>query len=176
MHLFRYAAWAIALGTLAVAIAAWGDLPERIPVHLGADGQPDGWARKGGVSWFALAAIGLLVQVLLTFVAAVVRRNPSAVNIPDKERLLEMPPRHQAPVLLAVQGLVDLLALAVAVLIAVIQWQFVEVAGGRAGIGALPLILAPAALLVVALAGVVRISGALDAAHRAWRQAGSPPD
>lgn len=176
MHLVRYAAWAIALGTLALASAEWGDLPQRIPVHLGADGQPDAWALKGGVAWFALAAIGVLLQLLLTVVAALVRRDPSAVNIPDKARLLELPPRHQAPVLFAVQGLVDLLALAVAVLIAVIQWQFVEVARGRAGIGALPLFLAPAALLLVALAGVVRVSGALDAAHRAWRQAGSPRD
>lgn len=175
MRLLRFAAWAIALGTVALAIAAWDALPERIPVHLGPDGRPDGWARKGGVAWFALAAIGVLVQGLLTGAAALVRRNPAAVNIPDKARLLELPPGRQAPVLRAVQGMVDLLALAVAVLIAVIQWQFVEVAGGRAGIGALPLLLAPAALLLVALGGIVRVSGALDAAHRDWRRDGSPP-
>ena len=64
--------WASLLGlvlTLAFLAASWGGLPERVPVHFGASGQPDGWGSRNTLWLFAVVPLvihvgfGLLVRV-----------------------------------------------------------------------------------------------------------------
>jgi len=75
-HLPRWLAWA--LGPFAFPLAAalylqahWAQIPERFPVHWGADGQPNGWANRtaGGVYGPLLFAAGLMLLILLLSLA-----------------------------------------------------------------------------------------------------------
>lgn len=80
------------------------ELPDRIPVHFGAGGVADGWADRSVLSWFALPAIALLMNLLLYGAAAYASRNARFINLPDKERLLRLPPERQRPVLARVRA------------------------------------------------------------------------
>ncbi len=58
----------VLLAAAAVVLAMrWSDLPARIPVHWGLDGQADRWTERTGLSVFApLAATALLCGLMLT--------------------------------------------------------------------------------------------------------------
>ncbi|MBX7117530.1 MAG: DUF1648 domain-containing protein [Gemmatimonadaceae bacterium] len=175
MRPIRLAAWGLCLATVAIAAAAWPDLPDPIPTHLGPDGQPDGWSARSLSAWFLMPALAIALQGLMVVVGRVALANPQHINIPDKERLLALPPRFRAPVLATVAGFLDLVALGVAVLLAALQWQFTEVALGRHGVPPVVLFLAPGLLVIVLAFGIARMTGAVDSAHRAWKEAGAPP-
>ena len=48
---------------IGAALAVWPDLPDRIPVHFGIDGRPDGWAEKSLTSWFLLPGVAVALTV-----------------------------------------------------------------------------------------------------------------
>ncbi len=43
----------------------WDQLPERFPIHWGADGQPNGWAHKNFASVFGICGIGFMTCALM---------------------------------------------------------------------------------------------------------------
>jgi uncharacterized membrane protein len=69
-------ALAALVGFAGVAAAFAGGLPERIPIHFGFGGNPDGWA--GPASRWALPALALVLYATLTWVSRV----PHAYNYP----------------------------------------------------------------------------------------------
>lgn len=62
---------------LAVALAFWRQLPERVPIHWGMDGRPNGWASRT----FAAFGIPLLAILLWGFMVWVPRIDPRYTNI-----------------------------------------------------------------------------------------------
>ena len=71
-HPPRWLSWAVAPFALPLATAIylrahWTEIPERFPIHWGADGQPNGWANRtpGGVYGPLLFAAGLMLLILL---------------------------------------------------------------------------------------------------------------
>lgn len=51
------------VASFALAIVYFDSLPERIPIHFGLNGQPDGWAGKAMI--FVLPSMGLFSFILL---------------------------------------------------------------------------------------------------------------
>jgi len=143
---------------LAAAVVVWvllqgmgihERLPERIPVHFGPGGRPDGWAGKSYLSAFGLliAAAGMLL--LMAFVS---RLSAKWYNFPGKERVLRLPPEQQAYVIAPMQEALAWLGAAIGVGFSLACRQTWQVAlGERAGISA-ALMFVP---LGVGLAGVV---------------------
>ena len=46
----------------------WDQIPARVPIHWGANGQPNGWASKNLASIFGTTAIGLIVCAVMAFI------------------------------------------------------------------------------------------------------------
>jgi uncharacterized membrane protein len=105
---------ALLLALLIYSAATWPSLPERIPEHFNVAGTPDRWADRSLVSWFAVPFIAIVLSVAIIALARVIPRKPSMLNLPDKKRLLALPPEAQAPVFAAVQNLLYWLAAFVA--------------------------------------------------------------
>ena len=57
----------LVLAPFAVTALFWSELPERIPVHWGVDGQPDRYSDRGGELW-VLPIINVLTWLLLVAV------------------------------------------------------------------------------------------------------------
>lgn len=55
----------LALVLLARTAEAWPRIPERVPVHFGASGLPDGWAVKSVASVFLVPILGLVMAIVL---------------------------------------------------------------------------------------------------------------
>lgn len=69
----------LGLVAMAMAAAAWPDLPERLPTHFNAAGEPDGWARRSVGSVFILPAMAMLLgpaMVLLALMMAAPAHRP----------------------------------------------------------------------------------------------------
>jgi uncharacterized membrane protein len=62
----------IALVLLARTAEAWPRLPERVPIHFGASGLPDGWAEKSVASVFLVPILALVMAVVLGATTALV--------------------------------------------------------------------------------------------------------
>lgn len=76
----------LAVGLFVVALAvAWVVLPDRVPLHFGADGRVDRWgSRERAV--VEMAGVGLLLGAVMLSLALSAWRLPfSFVSLPDKE-------------------------------------------------------------------------------------------
>lgn len=62
----------IALVLLARTAEAWPRIPERVPIHFGASGLPDGWAEKSVASVFLVPILALVMAVVLGAATALV--------------------------------------------------------------------------------------------------------
>ena len=61
---------------IVLVAVTWSRLPDRIPIHFGFRGEPDGWGNRGMV--VSLPMIALVLYVILTALARV----PHAFNYP----------------------------------------------------------------------------------------------
>jgi hypothetical protein len=89
--LFAVAALLVVL-TFYHGLALWDRFPERVPVHFGPGGLPDGWAQKSFFSIFFPVIIFAVVVALLSITLFI---NPKWCNFPGKERMLQLPLHHQ---------------------------------------------------------------------------------
>lgn len=64
------------LATFAFVLLEWPEMPERVPRHFNASGQPDGWGGKSFV-WF-LPVTSVFLYLLMTAAG----RYPQLINIP----------------------------------------------------------------------------------------------
>lgn len=77
-----------------LAVLAWQVmvLPERVPTHFGAGGEPDGWSSKAGALAFS-SLLPLTVFVLVPLTSLLVLRAPELINGPNKEWWTATAPR-----------------------------------------------------------------------------------
>jgi uncharacterized membrane protein len=127
----------LVLTVAATAHAVYGPdpLPERIPTHFDAAGNPDGWG-KPAMLWL-LPFLSTAIFLLMTWVA----RFPSAFNFPARATVVT--PRLEAIAL----KMISWLKLEVIALFARIQYQTIALA--RQGRGTLSPAFLPLVLVVV---------------------------
>lgn len=104
---------------------AWPHLPERVPTHFGASGQPDGWGPKAML--LLLPAISAVMYAVLTVAA----RYPHTFNylVPITAENAEAQYRNAVTMLRAMKA-------EMTCLLGYLTWQSVQVALGRsAGLG-----------------------------------------
>jgi uncharacterized membrane protein len=174
MRPLRTLSWGLLLAMVALAAATYGGLPDRIPVHINFNGEADRFAAKSIVRWFLLPGVALGMLTLLDFIGSRMPAQPDLLNIGDKELLLKLPPRFQAPVMREAQRMMDATACGVMLLMLTVQWEFTRVAVGQRGLGPIVMLISPFVLVFVLLAYVLRISNALDESGKAWKSEGSP--
>lgn len=68
-------------------------LPERVPIHFGSGGEPDGWSSKAGALAFSALLPLLLVLPLPLLTTLIVLRAPEFINGPNKEWWTATAPR-----------------------------------------------------------------------------------
>ncbi len=83
-------------GLWAFALAAWPDLPERVPTHWGTGGRPDAWDEPGFESWFLLPTLATALAaffggLLPRWVVGLARRNSKMLNMPQRARFRALP-------------------------------------------------------------------------------------
>lgn len=94
-------ALAMVHGALALATFAW--LPERVPVHFNAAGEPDGFAGAGIGSWFTLWFVSVGLGAGMSWISLRIDRFPARyVNLPRKEEFLSLPARARSRVMASV--------------------------------------------------------------------------
>ena len=117
-------ALSLVMGLLALgqAVAAWPDIPARVPVHFGASGRPDAWDDKSLAAIFVLPIMALFMGpgIGLLGLAAVGSHRPP----PERTEL-----RAALPPLAIFLGLIAALSSA---LLAGLSMGAVDVARGRA--------------------------------------------
>lgn len=105
----------------------WSGLPQTIPTHFDASGNPDGWGDKGMI-WL-LPAIGIVMIPLMLFL----RRVPWLSNTPIK--ITEQNAEYQYGLIVR---LLSILASIVSLLFFVLIWDTVAIAkGGNSLLGSL---------------------------------------
>lgn len=176
MRPLRFIAWGLVLALLAYSYATYGALPPEIPVHLRLDGTADRFAERSLVRWFALPVGALVLLGLFEVMARLIPSRPSMVNLPDKERLLRLPRRFQAPVLAEAVNLLDATSIVVVAVFGAVQWELARAASTPARGNPAIILLMPMGLSIGLLLLVTRVTNALDRADRAWREAGSPAE
>ena len=116
----------------AIGYLAWDKLPQRVPVHFGADGTPNRWAEKGWEVILLFIMPWLLTGLMYGFTALIpwLRRHPQWVNIPNKEKFLSLPPEKQAPIFDYIIEVLTSLAAAINFLFLCLCYGVVQVAIG----------------------------------------------
>lgn len=74
--LLDFVAFAFLVILIAIPVINYGSLPETIPVHFNASGQPDGYGGRGTL-WL-LPAIGLFMYIMMT----IIEQFPQIYNYP----------------------------------------------------------------------------------------------
>ena len=126
----------LTVATTAHAVYGSDPLPDRIPTHFDAAGNPDGWG-KPAMLWL-LPVLSTAIFLLMTWVA----RFPSAFNFPARATVVTRP-RLEAIAL----KMISWLKLEVIALFAWIQYQTIALA--RQGRGTLSPVFLPLVLVVV---------------------------
>ncbi len=152
----------LAVGAAAIAFAAYQGmqlyprLPDRMPTHFGASGEPDGWGVKSWFSVFGILAIDALMLAILGF-AASGRLGAKYYNFPGKERVLRLPREQQDLVMAPLREGMAWMASAVTVALAMMARDSWLVAlGERGGISVWPMPVALAIGMAAVIMGIVK--------------------
>lgn len=84
------------LSVWGVALGYWSDLPSKIPMHFGLNGQPDQFAEKSITSWFWLPTLASVFAcgfglLLPKWVRSMAASNSALLNVPDQRRFRALP-------------------------------------------------------------------------------------
>jgi uncharacterized membrane protein len=138
---------------IAIPILYYNQLPDRIPIHFNAAGNPDGFGEKP--SLFILPAIGLLMYFLLTVLTAF----PHIYNFP----VAITPENAEIQYRLATR-LMRILKTVIIILFSFIGWMSVRTAVGNAsGLGKMFL---PAFLFITFGVIIIYFKMAMDSRHQ----------
>lgn len=151
------------------SLFVYPELPERIPLHFGADGQADRWGDRTLLSWMALPLIGLATAALMTGVGIMLPRNPKWINMPDKDRLLQLPDYLQRWVIEGVAVTLQATTFVTLTMFAVIQYGswLTAASGDGSSMVTTGVIIGLAVLPLVTVVMLVVMQRRMDAA---WKQ------
>ncbi len=115
---------AIVLFVLSMVGYVWAyqSLPLRYPSHFNFDGVPDGWTDKNLFSWFIIPAISLALLSFMYFITPLFRKYPQFINIPGKEKFLELSDERKEPVFKLAENLMGMIAIVEQLLFLYIQY------------------------------------------------------
>lgn len=88
---------ALLAATAAFAWLTYEALPKRVPIHFDLSGHPNRFADKG-FEVIVLYLLPFFLTALLHAAAWMVSRRPQAINLPNKEKFLALPPERREPV------------------------------------------------------------------------------
>lgn len=171
MPIFRILPLGLFALMLAFAVATYPDLPAQIPTHFDFGGAVTGVRAKSIQSWFGLPFIALGVHLLLLTLTQMLPTRPHLFNFPDKDRFLRLPSAYRAPVIAAMQWTLDLTAFLVMFVMATVQvmmWRASQ--GNTDGAAHLALLVGSILLGPAILISITRVTNAVDAAERRWRE------
>jgi uncharacterized membrane protein len=178
MMMLRLLPWALWLGMVALALGTFAGLPEEIPRHIGAAGKITRSVPTTLGGWLLLPIIAGATQLLLSWISVwVLPRRQDLFNIPDKDRLMKLPPSYRASVVPQMQMTLDAVATCTMVTMCVVQvmlWRAAmgeRVEGWTAGLIVGTVLIAPIALILTS-----KVSDAVAEAERRWKAAGSPTE
>lgn len=156
------------IALFAFSFAVYPDLPERIPLHFGPDGQADRWGDRTLVSWLLLPLIGAGTVALLYGVMAWCRRRPDLLNVPDKKTLLSLPREQQVWVIDGVANSLYATATGILVMFGLLHYGAWRVAHGLDGGQQMMagLLIGLIAVPVISLSALVVVQRRIDAARR----------
>ncbi|TAJ11989.1 MAG: DUF1648 domain-containing protein [Planctomycetota bacterium] len=130
-------------GVLIAAVAAsfglalywWPDVPARVPLHFDLAGAPDRYGERGYWSWFLLPTLAALFALFLGWLVPrwidwLAERAPDLINIPHKQRFLQLSPEQRRSALRPVIALLQVLSCEVVLLFAWMQYATLQVARG----------------------------------------------
>jgi uncharacterized membrane protein len=162
---------ALLLGMIGLSIYVYPQLPERIPVHFGADGTPDSWSRRTLLTWLVLPLVGTASTAVMYGVARFMPQHPRWFNMPDRKKFLELPSALQRRVIGAVADMMYVMALTLLVMVSAMQygaWQSAQTGLGSGWMVAGALVALVATPLQLAFFWV-HIQRRQDAAWREYR-------
>jgi hypothetical protein len=167
----RILPWVLLLGLIAFAAGTYGNLPGEVPVHIGANGVR--LEERSVLSWAMVPIIAFGVALLLEVVAMMLPSRPHLFNFPEKERLLQLPREYQGEAIARMLTALHVIsAMTMAVLFSA-QWMLWRVAHGHPEGGGLVLLVLGGVLTgPIGLLMVSRVSTAVEAAERRWRDSG----
>lgn len=151
------------------SLFVYQELPERVPLHFGADGTPDRWADSTLLSWMTLPMIGLATAALMIGIGIMLPRNPKWINMPDKDRLLRLPDYLQQWVIEGVSVTLHTMTLVTLTMFAVIQYGswLTAVSGDGSSVVTTGVIIGLVVLPLVSVLMLVVMQRRMDAA---WKQ------
>ena len=134
-------------------IAVYSNLPERIPIHFGMDGNPNGWADRGP-GWFGLPVLATVSMLFMQAIANLAHKSPMHWNVPEKKRFMALSHEQRAPIMNELVKMVQVTGLYTLLVMVVVQWEVYQSATGRsAGLGILfHLVLWPGMIGIIAYA------------------------
>lgn len=120
--------------TCYIALSNYSALPDTIPTHFDAGGNPDDWGSKGGIFLLpAMSAADFLFLTLLNFWFAVADDPRRFINLPGRRKSLEALTKAQAETMrIFLNRSLFTLKILTLGLFAYLTWQTVEIALGRA--------------------------------------------
>jgi uncharacterized membrane protein len=163
------------LGLWAFTILAYASLPELVPGHIGPSGVTR-WEARHNSMWFIVPLLGSVHAVMMYGLSTLANSSPASFNVPDKKRLLALPPEGQRYALEPMRGFMFRMATWLLVLILYVQYSFyrvaVEAQTGEPRTGTM----LPAILLLTAAVIVMAIRSSREVKHRvtAWESRANP--
>ena len=91
------------------ALAWWPQLPEQIPIHFNAAGEPDRWVERSAAAWFfapaLMVALCLFIGGIARWIDRLATHTPGMLNIPRKDLFLRLSPAARCEVVLPTRSL-----------------------------------------------------------------------
>lgn len=172
MPVLRMLPWAL-WGALALfSVATYANLPEMIPRHFDAAGNPTAMMQRSPWSWAMIPLIALVTQAGIAWTSSVLPKKPHLFNFSDKERFLRIPPAYRGPVIARMREMLDVAGALTVLVFATVQVMIWRSALGHPADGmSLGLILGTVMFTPGILILVSRVNTAVDDAEKRWKAA-----
>ncbi|HRN52056.1 MAG TPA: DUF1648 domain-containing protein [Gemmatimonadaceae bacterium] len=172
MPVLRALPWALWAALALFSVATYTTLPEMIPRHFDAAGNPTAMMQRSPWSWAMIPIIALVTQVGIAWTAAVLPRKPHLFNFSDKERFLRIPAAYQGPVIEKMREMLDITGAFTVLVFATVQVMVWRSAMGHAADGmSLGLILVTVMFTPAILILISRVNTAVEEAEKRWKSA-----
>lgn len=157
------------LGIAGYSIFSYISLPDRYAAHINFAGEVDRWADKGGVEYWIVPAVAIIIGSLLLLLL----RFPRFFDYPQKKQVNRWPEWRRMPVYEKLMEMMMVVAVLVDILLLSIQMTVVNSASGEMGFFAIG-VLGPTALMpVVLIIYLVKISRVVETVEHQLKLTGA---